>query len=367
MQHTPLIAQHRAAGAKLVDFAGWEMPIHYSGVVDEYHTVRSKAGLFDVSHMGRIVITGSDAGSFLQRMTTNDLAALQPMQAQYSMVCNEQGGIKDDIFVYRLTRAGEFLLCVNASNRDKIVSWLTEHSRGTSDCQVSDRSAEIAQIALQGQAARAIVAVLGLSQLDQLKLRESAMVRVAGVECLAARTGYTGEFGYEFYVYGQAGTVWDKLLDTGKSFGLKPAGLGARDLLRLEMGYLLYGNDIDERTTPIEAGAEWAVRFEKGEFVGRPVLLTQKQAGLSRRFVGFELLEKGVPRHGFTILSSSSPQSRIGEVTSGNLSPLLQKGIGLGYVSPEYATLGTDIIIDIRGKSVPAKVVKPAFYKKSKS
>ena len=340
------------------------MPIQYSGVVDEYHTVRSKAGLFDVSHMGRLVVTGSGAEPFLQRMTTNDLSTLRPMQAQYSMVCNEQGGIKDDIFVYRLARAGEFLLCVNASNRDKIVSWLAEHSRTVPDCRVSDRSAEIAQIALQGQAARAIVASLGLSQLDQLKLRASTIVRVAGVECLVARTGYTGEFGYEFYVYGPAGSVWDKLLDIGTSFGLKPAGLGARDLLRLEMGYLLYGNDIDERTTPIEAGAEWAVRFEKGDFIGKPVLLAQKQAGVSRRFVGFELLEKSVPRHGFTILSASSTPAPIGEVTSGNLSPLLQKGIGLGYVAPKYAELGTDLFIDIRGKAVPAKVVKPAFYKR---
>lgn len=367
MQHTPLIAQHRAAGGKLVDFAGWEMPLHYSGVVDEYHTVRSKAGLFDVSHMGRVVVTGSGAESFLQRMTTNDLAALRPMQAQYSMVCNEQGGIKDDIFVYRLAKAGEFLLCVNASNRDKIVSWLTEHSRGMPDCQVSDRSAEIAQIALQGSTARAIATALGLSQLDQLKLRESTTVRVEDVECLAARTGYTGEFGYEFYVYGPADTVWNKLLSIGQSFGLKPAGLGARDLLRLEMGYLLYGNDIDEGTTPLEAGAEWAVRFEKGEFVGKQVLSIQKQAGLSRRFVGFELHEKGVPRHGFKIHSSSALQLPIGEITSGNLSPLLQKGIGLGYVSPEYAEFGTDLFIDIRGKSIPAKVVKPPFYKKTKS
>ncbi len=343
------------------------MPIHYTGVVDEYQTVRSKAGLFDVSHMGRIVVTGSGAEAFLQRMTTNDLAALRPMQAQYSMICNEQGGIKDDIFVYRLAKAGEFLLCVNASNRDKIVSWLREHGREVPGCHVSDRSTEIAQIALQGSAARAIVATLGLSQLDQLKLRESTTVRVAGVECLVARTGYTGEFGYEFYVYGQADTVWVKLLDAGQPFGLKPAGLGARDLLRLEMGYLLYGNDIDERTTPIEAGAEWVVRFEKGDFVGKHVLLSQKQAGPPRRLVGFELLEKGVPRHGFKILSASSPQSPIGEVTSGNLSPLLQKGIGLAYVFPEFAKLGTDLFIDIRGKAVPGKVVKPAFYKKSKS
>ena len=366
MKQTPLFACHQAAGAKLVDFAGWEMPIQYSGVVDEYHTVRSKAGLFDVSHMGRLVVTGTGAESFLQHMTTNDLTALQPMQAQYSMVCNEQGGIKDDIFVYRLARVGEFLLCVNASNRDKIVSWLTEHSRTFPDCRVSDRSAEIAQIALQGLASKAIVGAIGLSQLDQLKLRESTTVRVADVECLVARTGYTGEFGYEFYVYGSASAVWDKLLKTGNAYGLKPAGLGARDLLRLEMGYLLYGNDIDERTTPIEAGAEWAVRFEKGDFVGKPALLNKKQKGPSRRFIGFELLEKGVPRHGFKILSPSTPPSPIGEVTSGNLSPLLQKGIGLGYVAPKYAEVGTDILIDIRGKAVSAKVVKPAFYKKPK-
>lgn len=364
MQQTPLIAQHRAAGAKLVDFAGWEMPIQYSGVVDEYHTVRSKAGLFDVSHMGRIVVTGSGAESFLQRMTTNDLAALTAMRAQYSMVCNEQGGIKDDIFVYRLAAAGEFLLCVNASNREKIVAWLMAQGRAFPDCRIADRSADIAQIALQGSAARAIVAALGLSRLDQLKLRESTTVRVAKVECLVARTGYTGEFGYEFYVYGQPGTVWEELLEAGASFGLKPAGLGARDLLRLEMGYLLYGNDIDEGTTPIEAGAEWAVCFEKGEFIGKSVLLTQKQGGPSRRFIGFELLEKGVPRHGFTILSPAPSPSPIGTVTSGNLSPLLQKGIGLGYIAPKYAEVGTDIFIDIRGKSVPAKVVKPPFYKK---
>ncbi|MGC4097673.1 MAG: glycine cleavage system aminomethyltransferase GcvT [Nitrospira sp.] len=364
VQHTPLIAQHRAAGAKLVDFAGWEMPIHYTGVVDEYYAVRHKAGLFDVSHMGRIVVSGSSAEAFLQHMTTNDLSALRPMQAQYSMICNELGGIKDDIFVYRLAGAGEFLLCVNASNRDKIVSWLAEHGREFPDCRITDRTAEIAQIALQGSAARVIVSALGLSRLEQLKLRESTTVRVAEVECLVARTGYTGEFGYEFYVYGQSYCVWDKLMVTGQAFGLKPAGLGARDLLRLEMGYLLYGNDIDERTTPIQAGAEWAVRFEKGKFIGKDSLLNQKQTGLSRRFIGFELLEKGVPRHGFKIFSPSSSQSPIGEVTSGNLSPLLQKGIGLGYVASEYAELGTELFIDIRGKAIPAKVVKPAFYKR---
>lgn len=336
------------------------MPIQYSGVVDEYQTVRTKAGLFDVSHMGRILVSGTGAEPFLQRVTTNDLAGLKPGQAQYSMVCNEQGGIKDDIFVYRLENPGEFLLCVNASNRAKILAWLFTQGQGISNCRIQDRSTEMAQIALQGQVARSIVEALGLAVLAQLKLRQSTKVQVGGVECLVARTGYTGEFGYEFYVTGDVPMVWDALMVAGKAFGLKPAGLGARDLLRLEMGYLLYGNDIDERTTPLEAGVDWAVSFTKGDFVGKAVLEQQRQAGPERRFVGFELLEKGVPRHGFTMLSSTSEP--IGEVTSGNLSPLLQKGIGLGYVRTDSAKPGTDIMIDIRGKLVPAKVVKPPFY-----
>lgn len=336
------------------------MPIQYSGVVDEYQTVRAKAGLFDVSHMGRIAVSGTGAEPFLQRMTTNDLAGLKLMQAHYSMVCNPQGGILDDIFVYRLERPGEFLLCVNASNRTKILAWLFKQAQGLADCRIQDRSAEIAQIALQGPATRSIVESLGLAALAQLKLRQSTMVQVGGVRCLAARTGYTGEFGYEFYVYGDAPMVWDALLGAGKAFELKPAGLGARDLLRLEMGYLLYGNDINEHTTPVEAGVGWAVSFTKGNFVGKPVLEQQQKEGPALRFVGIELLEKGVPRHGFTILSSAAEP--IGEVTSGNLSPLLQKGIGLGYVRSEYAKPETGVMIDIRGKLVPSKVVKPPFY-----
>ena len=365
MKQTTLIAQHRAAGAKLVDFAGWEMPIQYSGVVDEYQTVRTTAGLFDVSHMGRIVVSGPTAQLFLQKITTNDVASLQPMQAQYSMVCNRQGGIKDDIFVYRLAAPNEYLLCVNASNRGKILSWMLEHGSSFPDCRIHDRSADIAQIALQGPATRAIVATLGSSALDGLKLRESTTVVIDSVHCLAARTGYTGEFGYEFYVFGQASTVWNALLERGQSFGVKPAGLGARDLLRLEMGYLLYGNDIDEETTPLEAGAEWAVSFDKGDFIGRDALWSQKQAGPGRRFIAFELLEKGVPRHGFKILDPATSNA-VGEVSSGNLSPRLQKGIGLGYVHSSYAVPGTSIAVDIRGKALPATVVKPPFYRKPK-
>jgi len=363
MKQTPLITEHRAAGAKLVDFAGWEMPIQYSGVVDEYHTVRTKAGLFDVSHMGRIAVSGPSAGRFLQTMTTNDVNALGPWRAQYALVCNHQGGVKDDIFVYELADPNQFLVCTNASNREKILFWMQEQGHRFPECRIQDRSEDMAQIALQGPATREIVSALGLSALHGLKLRESAEVMIGGLPCLAARTGYTGEFGYEFYVFGAPSTVWNVLMEKGRGFGLKAAGLGARDLLRLEMGYLLYGNDISEETTPLEAGVGWAVSFTKGEFIGGDALWSQKQSGPSQRLVAFELLEKGVPRHGFKILNvdDSAP---IGAVTSGNLSPILQKGIGMGYVHSAYATPGTAIAIDIRGKSLPAIVVKPPFYKK---
>ena len=364
MKQTPLIAEHRAAGAKLVDFAGWEMPIQYSGVVDEYHTVRTKAGLFDVSHMGRIAVSGPSAGQFLQMITTNDVTALRPWCAQYSMVCNHQGGIKDDVFVYELGDPQEYLVCVNASNRGKIHSWMQEQNHHFPECRIQDRSEDMAQIALQGPAAREIVSALGLSALDGLKLRESTRVMIGDVSCLAARTGYTGEFGYELYVFGGGAMVWSTLLEKGRPFGVKPAGLGARDLLRLEMGYLLYGNDIDEDTTPLEAGVEWAVSFTKGNFIGRDLLWPQKQSGPTRRLVAFELLEKGVPRHGFKILDADSALP-IGEVTSGNLSPILQKGIGMGYVQPGYGVPGTSIAVDIRGKAFLATIVKPPFYKKS--
>ena len=365
MLQTPLIVQHRAAGAKLVDFAGWEMPIQYTGVVDEYHTVRGKAGLFDVSHMGRLAVSGPGAAEFLQTLTTNDVGKLAVGQAQYSMVCNEHGGIKDDIFVYRTAEA-DFLLCVNASNRVKVLDWILGHHRTADHCRIEDRSAALAQIAIQGPASRDILLDLGASHLDVLKLHHTCESALSGIPCFVARTGYTGELGYELNVPAErAAKVWSQLLEKGQARGLKPAGLGARDLLRLDMGYLLYGNDIGEDTTPLEAGADWTVDFQKGEFVGSHALLAQKQTGTARRFVGFELLEKAVPRHGFKILSS--PSHQIGEVTSGNLSPLLQKGIGLGYVSAEYATPGTAIMIDIRGKAVPGKIVKTPFYRKPKS
>jgi aminomethyltransferase len=365
MRHTPLHREHREANAKLVDFAGWEMPIQYTGVLDEYHAVRSHAGLFDVSHMGRLVVSGPKAGTFLQQITTNDVARLTVGQAHYSMVCNDRGGIKDDIFVYRL-KPEEYLLCVNASNRESIVSWLALHHEGPG-AVVEDRSDSLAQIALQGPQARDLLLALGAGEAATLKLHHVCQTTMESVPVVLARTGYTGELGFELYVPAdRVGALWRLMLERGRASGLKPAGLGARDLLRLEMGYLLYGNDITEDTTPLEAGVEWTVSMSKGPFIGRDSLQAQLHRGLTRRFIGFELLEKGVPRHGYAVLGAADGKP-LGAVTSGNLSPLLQKGIGLAYVPPAQAELGTELLIEIRGKALPAKVVRPPFYRKPKS
>ena len=364
MNRTALYSAHVAAGAKLVDFTGWEMPIQYSGVVDEYQAVRNRAGLFDVSHMGRVLISGREALPFIQHVTTNDASDLALWQSQYSMICNEQGGIRDDIFVYRV-KPGEFLLCVNASNREKIVGWLVDQADGRTGVDINDRSAEVVQLAIQGPASRSILTEFNLPQLSELKPRQCLEATLAGATTLITRTGYTGELGYELYLpTGEVLRIWDELLTAGKIHGLKPAGLGARDLLRLEMGYLLYGNDIAEDTTPLEASASWVVAFNKGEFIGREILAQQRQAGPARRLVAFELIEKGVPRHGFHVVDCNSPNTVLGEVTSGNFSPILQKGIGLAYVPLDYSREGSSFAIDIRGKSVPAIVVKPPFYKK---
>jgi aminomethyltransferase len=364
MERTPLYPGHVETGAKLVDFAGWEMPIQYSGVVDEYQTVRARAGLFDVSHMGRIIVSGDGAVNFLDRMTTNNVGKLALLASHYSMICNPHGGIKDDIFVYHVKPA-EYLLCVNASNRVKIVQWLQDQEgvRPRSQVTVADVSSVLAQLALQGPASRSILTALGISGLEAVQPRACVEAKLLGVPVLISRTGYTGELGYELYLPAeQALPVWKALLDRGSQNGLKPAGLGARDLLRLEMAYLLYGNDIDEDITPLEAGAEWVVDFSKADFIGREALNRSKAFGLSRRLIAFELRQKAVPRHGFKILSENGQP--IGEVTSGNLSPLLQKGIGLGYVPPGHTVQGSALAVDIRGRTVAAVVVRPPFYKR---
>jgi aminomethyltransferase len=360
MQRTPLIEHHRQLGGKLVDFAGWEMPIQYGGVIEEYQAVRTAAGLFDVSHMGRVTVEGRDAEAFLQRVTTNNVVKLAVGDAQYSMVCNSAGGIKDDIFVYRLGTT-RFLLCVNASNREKIVSWLFQQAP-QGEVRLSDESSELAQIALQGPQAQAILKSVCPEVAETLKPRQCMETQLLEVPGIVSRTGYTGEIGFELYVQSTfAGVVWARLMEAGAKAGIKACGLGARDLLRLEVGYLLYGNDMDEQTTPLEAGAAFAVDFTKGEFIGRAALLEQKQKGLTRQLVAFELLQKGVPRHEMKILAD---KREIGVVTSGNFSPRLQKGIGMGYVPPKFSAVGTPFQVDIRGRLHEAVVVKLPFYKR---
>ena len=365
MKQTSLHEAHVARKAKIVDFAGWAMPLQYSGVLDEYHTVRTAAGLFDVSHMGRLHVEGHGALPFLQRVTTNDVQRVEPMGAQYSMICNPDGGVKDDVFVYRLG-VEEFLLCVNASNLDKIRRWLfQQQDEEQEELRIVDQSDDLAQLALQGPASKSVLQSHVESSLDGLKPRQCLRERINGVECLVTRTGYTGEPGYELYVPAtQVRRVWNRLMQAGEAFGLKPAGLGARDLLRLDMGYLLYGNDLTESTTPIEANTKWVVSFTKGAFIGESVLKRQAQEGPSRRLVAFELLEKAVPRHDMKLFAQDKP---IGMVTSGNLSPILQKGIGLGYVDPAYTETDTTFDVEIRGKRVPAQVVALPFYKRPKA
>ena len=359
MKRTPLYEMHVSAGAKLVDFAGWEMPIQYTGVVDEYQTVRTAAGLFDVSHMGRLTVEGRDAVAFLQRVTTNNVEPLAVGAAQYSMVCNPAGGIKDDIFIYRLG-AARFLVCVNASNREKVFSWLCAQAP-QGDVRLEDESSHQAQIALQGPQSPHILRTI-CPAADRLKPRQCLETAVLGSQSVVSRTGYTGEVGYELYVpSSSAQAVWEALMKAGEKAGIKPCGLGSRDLLRLEVGYLLYGNDMDEQTTPLEASAAFAVDFTKGDFIGRQVLFEQKEKGPAKRLVGFELIEKGVPRHGMTVVADGKT---IGVVTSGNLSPRLQKGIGLASVTPPFADPGTRFQIDIRGRLQDAVCVKLPFYKR---
>ena len=365
MDETPLVEAHRALNAKLVDFAGWLMPIQYKGVLEEYYAVRKAAGLFDVSHMGRIEVSGDQAEAFLQWISTNDVSRLQVGQAQYGMVCHASGGILDDVFVYK-TGSSTFLVCVNASNREKILQWFFKHqAEKFGGAVIRDQSAELAQIAIQGPASKAIMQKLMGAHIETLKPRYCMALEGREFSGLLSRTGYTGEIGYEWYLpAAQAPQAWDRLLKAGAEFEAKPAGLGARDLLRLEVGYLLYGNEIDENTSPLEADAEWVVAWNKGAFQGQLALRQQKEDGLTRQLAAFEMVDRGIPRHDMVIFSNGQS---VGKVTSGNFSPILQKGIGLGYLPPALCKDGLSIEVDIRGKRVQAKVVTLPFYKRSKS
>ena len=359
LKRTPIWEEHRNAGAKLVPFAGYDMPVQYrSGIIAEHHAVRRQVGMFDVSHMGEIEVRGPQALDLVQYVTTNDASKIEVGQAQYTVMCRPDGGVIDDCIVYRL--ADHYMVVVNASNRVKDRDWIMHHSEKF-DCEVTDRSDEIALIAVQGPKAQQVVAKLTDTNLDAIGYYHFDEGDVGGAAAIISRTGYTGEDGFELYIDAKdAVGLWRKLLEAGAPEGLIPAGLGARDSLRLEMGYALYGNDIDEKRTPLEAGLGWVTKLDKGDFIGADALRKLKEAGVRQRLVGFVLKERGFPRHGYEVRVNGQGA---GEVTSGTVSPSLDKGIGLAYVATEHSKPGTTIDIIVRDKAIPAEVTRPPFYK----
>ena len=362
LKRTPLHDVHVSIGARMVDFAGWHMPVQYTGPIEEHLSVRSAAGLFDVSHMGEFEILGQGAISLLQRITTNDVSKLADNQAQYSCLTNENGGVIDDLLVYRIN-ADHFLLVVNASNSEKDFNWIKKHAN-EAGVEANDTSEGYALIALQGPRSEQILQEVTDHMLDRIPYYWSQRVNVDNVDCRVSRTGYTGEDGFEIFCRpDDARHLWNRLLVTGKELGLLPCGLAARNTTRLEAGYRLWGNDMDENTTPLEAGLGWIVKLDKGEFVGREALLRQKAEGLKRKLVGFEMLDKAPARDGYDVVVNGNV---VGKVASGSPAPFLKKNIGFAYVPIEYSANGTEIAIQVRNREVAARVVPTPFYKREK-
>ena len=358
-KRTPLYEEHVRLGAKIIPFAGYLMPVNYpSGIVAEHTAVRQRAGLFDVCHMGELDIVGGDMLGLIQYVTTNDASRLTVGQCQYSVITQEDGTALDDCIVYRLP--DDYMIVVNASNQEKDRDWIRKFAPRFG-VEVIDRGPETALLALQGPAASGILQPLVDQNLDDIAYYHFARGQACGLPAVISRTGYTGEDGFELYLRPAANAVpvWQRLLEAGQAEGILPVGLGARDSLRLEVGYILYGNDLDETHTPLEAGLGWVTKLDKGDFCGRAALQAQKQIGMAQKLVGFELKERGFPRHGYTINWNGEPS---GAVTSGLLSPTLDRGIGLGYVPAEAARPGTPLEIVIRDRALPAEVVRPPFY-----
>jgi len=362
MKRTAFHAIHERLGAKLVEFGGFEMPVQYAGIIEEHRAVRQRVGLFDVSHMGEFEVRGNDALALVQKVTTNDASKLETGKVQYSAFCDEEGGIVDDLLVYHL--GDRFMLVVNASNTEKDFAWITSQI-GPLDVHLTDRSDETSLLAIQGPKSLATLQKLTQADLASMAYYTSVRAEVAGIEMVVSRTGYTGELGFELYFDSSvrsAEHVWQAITEAGKGHGLQPVGLGARDTLRLEMGFCLYGNDIDRSTNPLEAGLGWITKLEKGPFVGRDALLRAKQEGMKRRLVGFVVEEqRAFPRHGYEIRSRGDVA---GQVTSGTFSPVLEKGIGMGYVRADLATSGSTLEVVIRGKEFSSQVVKIPFIRK---
>jgi aminomethyltransferase len=364
LKKTPLHARHRALGARMVEFGGWDMPVEYSGIVDEHMAVRTRAGLFDVSHMGEIEIAGAAALNAVQHITSNDASRLADNQIQYSALTTPTGTFVDDVLTYRLS-AEHFMLVVNASNIVKDFHWIAEHVKDVGgDAVAVNTSSRYALMALQGPAARGVLQTLTGIDLDAMKYYWFATGEVANIKATISRTGYTGEDGFEVFVPPSAAErVWDAILQAGKAAGVIPAGLGARDTLRLEASMRLYGNDMDETTSVLEADLGWIVGWKKDEFLGAETLKEQKAHGTSRKLVGFEMLERAIGRHGHDVYMGGQ---KAGVVTSGTQTPFLKKAIGMAYLPAGHTATGTEFEVDIRGRRARAAVVPMPFYKRHK-
>jgi aminomethyltransferase len=359
IKKTPLYEKHAQAGGKLVEFAGYMMPIQYEGIIAEHELVRSRAGIFDLTHMGEIEITGKQAVEFVNHLITNDVASLSPGEIVYTAICREDGGILDDALAYR-TSDGVYMV-VNASNKDKIYKWMEKQIQNRQEVKIKDLSDETSLVAVQGPDAEKIVQKITSMDLSGMEYYTFVKGNAAGAEGIISRTGYTGEDGFEIYIdNNDAEKIWDALVSAGEPFGMKPIGLGARDTLRLEAKYALYGHELGEDVTPLEAGIKWVVNFNKGDFIGRDALVKMEEEKPPRKLVGFELTKPGVPRHEFPVLDKSGRE--IGKVTSGTHSPTLKKPIGLALVERESVKRGDEIDILIRGRKTPGKVVKTPFY-----
>jgi aminomethyltransferase len=362
MKFTPLKDEHVSMGAKMVDFAGWFMPVEYIGMRLENLHVRSKVGLFDVSHMGEVRVRGPKALETLQWLTTNDVSKLKKNSAQYSLLPNKQGGIVDDIIIYCIEPESDYLVCVNASNADKDFRWMSENNRGA---EITNESDKWGQIAVQGPRAVELVAKVfaGSTDLKNVASFHFATCDFKGGLCYVARTGYTGEDGFEIFVpAGKTVDLWRALLATGSDVEARPIGLGARDTLRTEMKYSLYGQEIDDETNPYEAGLGWVVKPDAKDFIGKEKIMAVKAAGLKHKLVGFQMLDKGIARHHYGVLSIDKRE--IGKVTSGTVSPTSGESIGIAYVATEFAKTGQEIGIDIRGRAARAKIVETPFIKR---
>lgn len=361
LKQIPLNDLHVRLGGKMVPFAGYNMPVRYSSDLEEHMTVRNGVGVFDVSHMGEFTVKGPNALDLIQRVTSNDASKLSDGQAQYSCLPNEQGGIVDDLIVYKI-RDNDYLIVVNASNIEKDWNWFTRFN--TKNAELKNISDDICLFAVQGPKAAAVVRKLTSIELSAIPYYHFVIGKLGGVDnVIISNTGYTGAGGFELYVgKDDALKVWNAVFDAGKDSGIKPIGLGARDTLRLEMGFCLYGNDIDDTTSPLEAGLGWITKFTK-EFTNSDALRKQKEEGIKRKLVGFKMIDRGIPRHDYLIKDSSG--NSIGKVTSGTISPVLGVGIGLGYVSTEFSAVGTEIFIDVRGKGLKAVIHKPPFISQS--